>query len=100
MRISDWSSDVGSSDLHGRGAGAGGTWRYGYRIVVRGRGSPVLRIASGGVIAVSAQLQAAPGTQPEGTGSDVTDRHSARSEERRVGKEWVRTCRSRGSPSH
>src|SRR3546814_722097 len=23
-----------------------------------------------------------------------------RSEERRVGKEWVRTCRSRGSPSH
>src|SRR3546814_12196221 len=23
-----------------------------------------------------------------------------RSEERRVGKEWVRTCRSRGSPCH
>src|SRR3546814_14394074 len=25
---------------------------------------------------------------------------AARSEERRVGKEWVRTCRARGSPSH
>src|SRR3546814_18343979 len=25
---------------------------------------------------------------------------TTRSEERRVGKEWVRTCRSRGSPYH
>src|SRR3546814_12558962 len=27
-------------------------------------------------------------------------RHPARSEERRVGKEWVRTCRDRWSPYH
>src|SRR3546814_15890227 len=30
----------------------------------------------------------------------VKDRQPVRSEERRVGKEWVRTCRSRWSPYH
>src|SRR3546814_19883351 len=34
------------------------------------------------------------------TRSDILDGQTARSEERRVGKECVRTCRSRGSPSH
>src|SRR3546814_14225803 len=31
---------------------------------------------------------------------DVSTPQSERSEERRVGKEWVSTCRSRGSPYH
>src|SRR3546814_8707702 len=30
----------------------------------------------------------------------LVPRHHARSEERRVGKEWVSTCRSRWSPYH
>src|SRR3546814_3272007 len=60
MRISDWSSDVCSSDLP-----AGGWSRCGGR-----------------------------DTRPIGA------RCAARSEERRVGKECVSTCRSRWSPYH
>src|SRR3546814_9907436 len=68
MRISDWSSDVCSSDLqhpaqHARSIDA--RWR-------------LLR-----------RLASARG-----------DRTQARSEERRVGKECVSTCRSRWSPYH
>src|SRR3546814_16436266 len=33
-------------------------------------------------------------------GRSVGDRNTIRSEERRVGKEWVRTCRSRWSPDN
>src|SRR3546814_15872767 len=35
-----------------------------------------------------------------GTGLNVPIWILGRSEERRVGKEWVSTCRSRGSPDH
>src|SRR3546814_2805172 len=63
MRISDWSSDVCSSDL------GDGPWHRRHR---RGK--------RGGHYA--------------GTG------RSDRSEERRVGKECVSTCRSRWSPYH
>src|SRR3546814_1767714 len=86
MRISDWSSDVCSSDLqpkrrarHGRGVGSRRPpgrvlfpmdFRY---PVVGGRGPLVLwRDCLG----------------------------NRRSEERRVGKECVSTCRSRWSPYH
>src|SRR3546814_3720151 len=62
MRISDWSSDVCSSDL-----GLGGA---------TGRGA-----------------------EPPGARS-VPSRCISRSEERRVGKECVSTCRSRWSPYH
>src|SRR3546814_12351442 len=34
------------------------------------------------------------------TYGDVRSGESNRSEERRVGKEWVSTCRSRGAPDH
>src|SRR3546814_3886378 len=72
MRISDWSSDVCSSDLcpasplPGRGAGPG-SGDAGH-----GAGGRAVR----------------PGAA------------RARSEERRVGKECVSTCRSRWSPYH
>src|SRR3546814_6635893 len=76
MRISDWSSDVCSSDLAAaRAGGAAGPARQ------RGGGHPVHARAQDGAL------------QPPLRG-DV------RSEERRVGKECVSTCRSRWSPYH
>src|SRR3546814_7883956 len=79
MRISDWSSDVCSSDL------------------VSITGSPVslLRIT---------QLAGSPcrllvGSIFLASGSSCFGR-ALRSEERRVGKECVSTCRSRWSPYH
>src|SRR3546814_2260246 len=65
MRISDWSSDVCSSDLERRDGGGG-----------------------------DREHRAAADT----VGEDA--RRDDRSEERRVGKECVSTCRSRWSPYH
>src|SRR3546814_1688294 len=83
MRISDWSSDVCSSDLR---------QRFGFRLHLRRRTElgkqriklrhvAALEIIHRIVQGVRAQLQ-------------------TRSEERRVGKECVSTCRSRWSPYH
>src|SRR3546814_12007938 len=101
MRISDWSSDVCSSDLGvpmsqkskqlGLTTPPGGTWvqtdraaheRWAQLAIANPRASSVLHV-------LVAQM----------------GRHSAivasqRSEERRVGKECVSTCRSRWSPDH
>src|SRR3546814_5955630 len=68
MRISDWSSDVCSSDLHDAVEPP--------RLARRGRDSRSARISRG--------------RRPP----------PPRSEERRVGKECVSTCRSRWSPYH
>src|SRR3546814_14587764 len=94
MRISDWSSDVCSSDL--------------------GRNSRQDRHQSAGNsarIAIAAQ----PAGEDHGEAGDADHRRhedlraraqrdegerDARSEERRVGKECVSTCRSRWSPYH
>src|SRR3546814_18909173 len=98
MRISDWSSDVCSSDLGERwliiflvdegkhrfditGAQPGRrTWR-------RRRVAEAWRIADAGHVADDRQI-----TDPRHRGR--------RSEERRVGKECVSTCRSRWSQYH
>src|SRR3546814_1679111 len=72
MRISDWSSDVCSSDLEEK-----------VPPFLRGKGS-------GWVTAEYGMLPRATHTR----GS----REAARSEERSVGKECVSTCRSRWSP--
>src|SRR3546814_8676687 len=74
MRISDWSSDVCSSDL----------------LIEDGN---VERSATGGWIGITDKywLTALVPTQGEAWN---------RSEERRVGKECVSTCRSRWSPYH
>src|SRR3546814_20269338 len=101
MRISDWSSDVCSSDLSlGRGCPSlgglseksGGTTRGDWRCTANSSGrsrlnSPVL-------------------PQPDRRTEPVVPRKREpafrlgikRSEERRGGKEGGRTCRSRGSP--
>src|SRR3546814_14901908 len=74
MRISDWSSDVCSSDLSARRGPA-----------------PVLAAPCGS----PAPAQGPP--MSNATASSHASRR-ARSEERRVGKECVSTCRSRWSP--
>src|SRR3546814_14196322 len=78
MRISDWSSDVCSSDLAERPQSGG------IRIEAKQR-----ELAVRGIGAVARDDQNPPLT---------ADRD--RSEERRVGKECVSTCRSRWSPYH
>src|SRR3546814_6696105 len=77
MRISDWSSDVCSSDLSGHRAHARGH---------DGDGGKAVHPPLPGSPAWGCQL-------PEKEAGQ-------RSEERRVGKECVSTCRSRWSPYH
>src|SRR3546814_15903996 len=99
MRISDWSSDVCSSDLQNRrdfGLGE-----------IHAREYPALHIVGKGNIK--------PETVPEQPGRLIVDAHvrnaavidrriikqlAGRSEERREGKECVSRCRSRWSPYH
>src|SRR3546814_14611781 len=103
MRISDWSSDVCSSDLHPGRLAQGPEEKFGSE----GR--------TDGFIDFTKRKSAAPGS---GAGrenaADTMDRahggqsgcrtgyrgSAMRSEERRVGKECVSTCRSRWSQYH
>src|SRR3546814_17198338 len=83
MRISDWSSDVCSSDLFGTlipDPARGGEG------VLHGGREPVLRPHA--VVDGNHRPAGPDGQMP------------TRSEERRVGKECVSTCRSRWSPYH
>src|SRR3546814_14588550 len=111
MRISDWSSDVCSSDLILTVGvnGVGKTTTIGKlarRYKDEGRG---LMLAAGDTFraAAVAQLQAwgernGVPVVAQGQNADAAsvafDALQARSEERRVGKECVSTCRSRWSP--
>src|SRR3546814_20363447 len=88
MRISDWSSDVCSSDLL--------RFCWSHMVMPSRIGSTPMAMNDGGV----------NGNRPNrltgvsGSGADRSLIHSAngwRSEERRVGKEWVSTCRYRRS---
>src|SRR3546814_10375790 len=89
MRISDWSSDVCSSDLFDPSS---------YYVPV-GESSIVLMATRTGAsdTSCSANYATADGTATE---SEDYVSSSGRSEERRVGKECVSTCRSRWSPYH
>src|SRR3546814_15399217 len=105
MRISDWSSDVCSSDL----------WRCSGRALLRGLRMPGelpagchysrrTRLLDEWRLAV--RVWRKDRSEPEREreiisqhGSHVA-RHVLRSDERRVGKECVRTCRYRWSPDH
>src|SRR3546814_8160825 len=82
MRISDWSSDVCSSDLprHFERQPQGQSRSHGRGIV-----DTVGRVDEGPGHSCPCQLR---------------DRRFGRSEERRVGKECVSTCRYRWSPYH
>src|SRR3546814_12674544 len=106
MRISDWSSDVCSSDLPeqaakplaclGIGASTGGIHALGQ--LFAGLAAPL-----GVPILLTQHLPASFGrafTAGCRWRSIRSARRPARSEERRVGKEGVSTCRSRWSPYH
>src|SRR3546814_13968546 len=102
MRISDWSSDVCSSDLWGGVPGAS-TFGNNYLSVDAAgnlvnsnfvNGIDTFNPVPGGCTNDNFYIQAA-------TGRCVYDFNAtARSEERRVGKEGVSTCRSRWSRYH
>src|SRR3546814_5891861 len=82
MRISDWSSDVCSSDLDEL---------VGETLLLRD------------IIDLDATYGAGPdGENAEAavSGDGASGDGANRSEERRVGKECVSTCRSRGTPEH
>src|SRR3546814_1207305 len=104
MRISDWSSDVCSSDLFGdlviaadeAGNGAPvGAYHPAFLVlldVVDGLRFGIDMIATAASRIVGAVLDRQP------VGQFFLGLCFGRSEERRVGKECVSTCRSRGSP--
>src|SRR3546814_16897759 len=105
MRISDWSSDVCSSDLVESDSGGelldrkvvqslGPLW------IVAETGVQECRIAPVGSNDRNVFSSANRTVMETGEGDVLAERTDprARSEERRVGTECVSTCRSRGSP--
>src|SRR3546814_5448754 len=90
MRISDWSSDVCSSDLFhedgGDADGDRGARQNGHEFALAAAGGPL----------PARLLHRMCGVEHDGTTCLPKDR----SEERRVGKECVSTCRSRWSQYH
>src|SRR3546814_15077333 len=100
MRISDWSSDVCSSDLAVPGNEKVVILTYGlWQNRFNGRND-----LAGSDIRLNGETYRVVGVMPEGFAFPNRDIAVyvpfARSEERRVGKECVRTCRSRWSPYH
>src|SRR3546814_17759315 len=95
MRISDWSSDVCSSDLSAANRKSGMSARSKLGATANGGGRTMAartsNIQSGITRIPIGAATAQPATKPSSTAN--------RSEERRVGKEWVSTCRTRWSPS-
>src|SRR3546814_5712623 len=91
MRISDWSSDVCSSDLCRRGVGEHRLVQREQPVVQRTGARPVIRGAGGGEIGAQSRRD---------IGGDGDAARAARSEERRGGKECVSPCRSRWWPDH
>src|SRR3546814_15976852 len=96
MRISDWSSDVCSSDLANSGEGAAAAEILLIAVVDERRGWGMNRSSHVAIIRGSADKAALLRTPEAG---HVAVGLSRRSEERRVGKECVSTCRSWWSPS-
>src|SRR3546814_16515153 len=110
MRISDWSSDVCSSDLQGETPPPEGAWRQ------EVMPSPALLFRYSALTfnghrihydhPYTTQEEGYPGLTVHGPllatlMIGLLRRHLPQSsEERRVGKEWVRTCRSGWWPDH
>src|SRR3546814_5771940 len=110
MRISDWSSDVCSSDLRALRDAGESTLRVepevGGDLVVAAAAGVHLRRCGGQLRrpALDCRVDVLAGRhEPEGAlrqlALDLVE-GGQRSEERRVGKECVSTCRSRWSPYH
>src|SRR3546814_8885793 len=89
MRISDWSSDVCSSDLAQRSGPAFGRLWDEANAFLRQQG-----------VACSWSRISAFNPASLASHARLGARIAGRSEERRVGKECVSTCRSRWSPYH
>src|SRR3546814_15266683 len=94
MRISDWSSDVCSSDL---------VAELQPEICTLDMGS--VNFGAGALVNTASQIQAIAAAIPASVKIeleifDTGHLALARSEERRVGQECVSTCRSRWSPDH
>src|SRR3546814_13374195 len=93
MRISDWSSDVCSSDLRISGDWLGAAQQFGKASDLAAT-LPHSRLSYlGRQVRCLLDHRGADGVREE-----ILD--LVRSEERRVGKECVSTCRSRWSPDH
>src|SRR3546814_15878487 len=103
MRISDWSSDVCSSDLRHADEAALGKERAHPRAQLL-----LLRLHLGEAVGAGLLHGVAEAAQRIGRHGGVVGvaalivglHDLQRSEQRRVGKECVRTCRSRWSPFH
>src|SRR3546814_11809401 len=99
MRISDWSSDVCSSDLET-------VLHYGPDAPPNAVHVPAalfpdrVRIASEGIHPDHAAMAGLTDGRSSVPLLPPAEAEPARSEERRVGKECVSTCRSRWSPYH
>src|SRR3546814_14485514 len=99
MRISDWSSDVCSSDLQAE-----------FRHVAPGVAAPAFGLAhrvEAHLESVAVRYETRHALAQQALLVAIVEIHlypsaqsPSRSEERRVGKECVRTCRSRWSPYH
>src|SRR3546814_16360649 len=99
MRISDWSSDVCSSDLAIEQYACGAT-EQGFAIFALGHVDHDRKV--GGGVAARGDRGAGPsglgGAGANAPRLERVDRVGQRSDERRVGKACVSTCRSRWSP--
>src|SRR3546814_17228570 len=98
MRISDWSSDVCSSDLFFENqarkmAEAIETAAANLKPARMGATQIHHRVYKGNVVRLATAIDGTPAGYP-------LEYNDHRSEERRVGKECVSTCRSRWSPYH
>src|SRR3546814_12221533 len=106
MRISDWSSDVCSSDLDrycswpGQACG----YKVGHSEIVRQRGRAQAALGDRYDLRDFDNVVVEGGNVPLDVLATNIDDYipgsKGRSEERRVGQEGVRTCRSRWSPYH
>src|SRR3546814_18788948 len=106
MRISDWSSDVCSSDLGGEVQAAALVVADDdiLEIGLEDRHDAALQVRNlGGILVDAPGLESQLGKASPRNKAYVPgtyDSYPQRSEERRVGKECVSTCRSRWSPYH
>src|SRR3546814_11071110 len=103
MRISDWSSDVCSSDLIIENSGAAAVIVSNAKLA-RTVLPAVIRSSHARIVIGMEDLRAAQsGAYTAYSWHDLIATHPTdpeRSEERRVGNEGVSTCRSRWSPYH